>query len=29
MLSVDTTRDPIAHAARRKVWEPAFSIKGT
>jgi len=27
MVSLDTTRDTAAHHIRRKVWEPAFSIK--
>ena len=29
MLSFDTTRDPVTHSTRRKLWVPAFSIKGT
>lgn len=28
MVSLDTTRDPVAHGYRRKLWEQAFSIKG-
>ena len=28
MVSLDTTRDPIIHAHRRKVWDQAFSMKG-
>lgn len=28
MVSLDTTRDPVAHSYRRKLWEQAFSIKG-
>ncbi|PYI26789.1 cytochrome P450 [Aspergillus indologenus CBS 114.80] len=27
MVSLATARDPVVHAYRRKVWEPAFSIK--
>ncbi|PLB54708.1 putative cytochrome P450 monooxygenase [Aspergillus steynii IBT 23096] len=27
MISLATARDPVLHAYRRKVWEPAFSIR--
>ncbi|KAI0553289.1 cytochrome P450 [Xylaria curta] len=27
MVSLDTTRDPVMHAYRRKLWDKAFSIK--
>ncbi|PCG93873.1 Cytochrome P450 [Penicillium occitanis (nom. inval.)] len=27
MVSLDTTRDPVTHSYRRKLWEQAFSIK--